>query len=329
MRSKRKFIIAGAAITAVVIIAALVLLNHRKNSIYRGNGIVYIVEDNDRSGFLVFNSEGVYEERIGSRSETFWLACSVYEDETVSADNRDNIYRFTEQGIERFENVETGIMAVLKSEEGYVLISQTEDSVCVSLYSDDFNDKLNQQEVPGIFQHCHAEGDSVYYSVCGDKEAFTGVYRYGAGEKINERLYYNSEASEEIYPFLYGEKLYLAKNKLISQNGNQDILKVCEMQADGELLEISDMEEPLKKVVAEEGEIYALSGVNSAIVSKINLSDDSKTKTFSLDDESALGLYVFEGKIYALTDRAIYELKGDKLLKRQEINAVNTANIFY
>ena len=42
-----------------------------------------------------------------------------------------------------------------------------------------------------------------------------------------------------------------------------------------------------------------------------------------------IGLYVFEGKIYALTDRAIYELKGDKLLKRQEINAVNTANIFY
>lgn len=328
MHNKPRHVISVCAIM-ILIGTGFIISNFNENSVYHGNGITYIVEDDRECRLAVINSKGLYEERAGTTSEIFWMASSVYEHETVSVDNNNRIYRFTEREIETFDNVEKGIMAVLKVEEGYVLIREKQNAVFIDAYSQDFTEKLDEHEVPGTFQHCFVGEDKVYYSVSGDEEQFTGVYCYSPEDSGNIQLYYTDEVSEEIYPFTHNEKIYMVKNKLIKEAGNEDILEIYEMQGGGGLEIILDIEEPIKKVLVIGDEVYGLAGVNSMLLLKLNLSDGTAEQLFSMDNEEALGLYEYEGNVQILTDKGVYMLENNKMLRRYEIKAFNLMNKFY
>ena len=135
--------------------------------------------------------------------------------------------------------------------------------------------------------------------------------------------------SEEIYPFAYKENVYLAKNMLVRQSGNDDILELYEMDATGEQKKILDLEQPLRKVLIVDKDVYGLEGVNTTLVTKMNLFTGNKDILFTLDNEAALGLYYFEGKIQLLTDRAVYEVEHNKLEKIEDVDTLNLVNKFY
>lgn len=329
MLKKNKFVKVIFYVLVIAFLAVVMIGIFMKDDVYEGSGLTYIVEDDGKCKIAVINSKGEYEKEVGRTKDIFWLASFVDEDETVSVDNNNRIYKFMQDKVETFVNIESNIMAVLKVAEKYVLIREDETTVYISLYSNNFKEELDEQQVSGTLEHCFVMGDTVYYSVNGDEEQFTGVYKYSVENVENEMLYYNDKESEEIYPFVYEEKVYLAKNTLVRQSGNVDVLELYEMYDAGECKKILDLEQPLRKVIIVDKEVYGLEGVNTTVMTKMDLSTSSKEILFTLDNESALGLYYFEGKIHLLTDRAVYEMKNNKLVKKEDVETLNLVNKFY
>lgn len=327
-RKNRKIVIDLLGIMIIGILFAGCCINNKKNNVYMGNGIPYIIGDNGKCKLIVYNADGTYKEKIGSTEDVFWFATSINDEETLSVDNNDRIYRFVENSKEIYSNIETNIMAVLKLCEYYLVISEKEDSVYINLYKEGFTEKLDTKNVPGTFEHCFVEDDTVYYSVRGDEEQFTDVYAYCFTDNSNEQVY-SSDVSQDIYPFVVDGTLFVAKNELITEFKNVDILELHERQENGEFKKVMDLNEPLIKVLIVDGEVYGLAGIQSASVLKMDLSEYRYEELFTLANEEALGLCYFDNNIQVMTSNAIYNLKGDKLLKWYNTGFVDLLNEFY
>lgn len=331
MNRKKIGLTRGAWIVLIIVVFIVGCNVYQNNRFYpyEGNGIPYIVAMNNTCQLSVYNSDGIYKEKLGDKATYFWFTSAIYENETLSVDNNNKIYRFTEEEIETYSNIETNIIAVLKVGKNYIIISGDGPSVHINLYSEDFSERISSQKVSGSFGYCFVEANTLYYSVLGmDEEQYSGVYRYNTENHSNEQVY-SSEESEEIYPFEYQGTLYIAKNKRITKAGNIDVCELYERQESGEFVKVLDLEEPLRKVLIVDGDVYGLLGMNSTSILKMNLPEHNQEKLFTLDGEAARGLYYFEGKIQVLTIYSIYHLEGGKLLKRHNSGSIELENEFY
>lgn len=295
---------------------------------YCGNGIPYIVGDKDQAKLMIYSNSGVSEETLGSKQDIFWLSSSVYEDETLSIDNQNTIYRFTEETKETFTDIENNIMSVLKINSKYLIIHELENSLYLSLYEDNFTNKIDEKSVEGTLGNLFVKDDTLLYSVIGDENWFTRAYAYNTSEYTNEEIYY-SEERENIYPFIYNDTFYFAKNQIISDLGNQDVFELYAKQKDNSFIKVMNLEDSLVKILITDEKVYGLEGLNSACISEINLTENTHEVLFTLDEEAALGLYQFEDNIQLLTSHGIYHLKDDQLLKEHDISNFELMNQFY
>ena len=175
-RKRRMPMMLGIIVLFGLITAVFIAIMYKNEHTYLGNGIPYITGEGETCQLHVFNSNGIYEEKLGTKDEIFWLASTLYEDETLSVDNHDTIYSFSSQEINRYQNVQSNIMAVFKVDKFYMIISQVNTSVNIDLYSEGFIKKLDSQSVKGTFDYYFIEGEKIYYSVHGEEETFTNIY---------------------------------------------------------------------------------------------------------------------------------------------------------
>ena len=152
----------GVIVLFGLIAAVIIAIMNKNEHTYLGNGIPYITGAGEKCQLHVFNSNGIYEEKLGTKDEIFWLASTLYEDETLSVDNHDTIYSFSSQKINRYQNVQSNIMAVFKVDKFYLIISQVNKSVNIDLYSEGFIEKLDSQSVQGTFDYYFIEGEKIY-----------------------------------------------------------------------------------------------------------------------------------------------------------------------
>lgn len=323
--NRNKVTIANLLMTAIL---AITLVGCSGKGQYYGTGIPYITVNKNKTNLTICSSEGIYKEKIGSKEDIFWLASCVYENEAISVDNKDTIYRFTDEKIERFSDIKQNIVAALKISDKYLIISESDNKVYVSLYKKDFTSKIDEKSVEGSFEHCYVENDMLYYSIWGSDRNFTSAYAYSITNHTNEQVYYNNQ-EEDVYPFTYNGALYLAKNTLIQETGNKDIFELHKKQEDGEFVKIMDLEEYVIKILVSNKEIYAIEGKNTSYLSIINLSENKHEMLFSFDNEAAFGLYSFENKVHVLTSQGIYSVEDGQLLKQHDLHAIELMNVFY
>lgn len=309
------------------VFVVLFLLKDANIKKYKGNGIAYIIQEKNSCYYEVLNEKGVYRKKIGDVADFFWTSTTVLENETFSVDNKNNIYYLTEEDIKIFNNVQKGIMSIQKIGEFNILICEKEGSVSIIKYIDGFENINNVTEVDGIFQHCFVSGDLLYYTVYSDKDFSTTVYEYNTNTDDNKMVYFNKNEREEIYPFVFQDEIYIAKNKLIKESWNEMIQSIYNIAATGEIIKIMDIPAPLKKVVCMENSLYALLGVNTTRVVEINIEDNSINNLFSKEEEP-LGLFCFNSGLNIATNEGIYELNEYEFLKIRSINMLRVNNEF-
>lgn len=326
VKKKNKVIILIVILSIGLLIGYLGIKQFTKFDTYLGNGFAYLTEDGNDAILTILNDDGKYEEKLGTKSDYFWITTYVDNNETLAIDNKDIIYLMKKDKIKKYSGIAENIIAVNKVEDNMILVCQKRNKVTIEVYATNFEKKVYETNVEGEFDYLFKDKSSIYYSVHNENRKNTKVYCLNIEEFINNEIYNTNEVME-IYPYKVKGETYIIKNQIIREIGNVPVNKLYKIsdKSEKKLMELSENIISVKYI---NDKIYFVEGNNDSKILKYNCKKNLLEELFYVSNENIETLYDYKNSLYVVSNKNVYRISNNKMMKKYGIGYTDLTSEF-